>query len=90
MTARETVKDLVVLVADGQMEFAVRGLLTRGPSLAFREVAFDVYVHPAKDAGCRLRGHEFLRPFTRQYAHALVMHDREGCGCESVTREELV
>jgi hypothetical protein len=89
MTTQTIVKDLVVLVADGQMEFTVRGLLTRGRSLGFREVTFDIYVHPAKDPGCRARGHEFLRPFTRQYAHALVMHDLEGCGRDGHQRTAL-
>ena len=89
MTSQTAMKDLVVLVADGQMEFAVRGLLARGRSLGFREVTFDIDVHPAKDPGCRARGHEFLRPFTRQYAHALVMHDREGCGRDDHPRETL-
>ncbi|MGD0897167.1 MAG: hypothetical protein ABR915_04980 [Thermoguttaceae bacterium] len=82
-------KDLVVLVADGQMEFTVRGLLTRGPSLQFRDISFDIWVHPAKDPGCLLRGHELLRSFTRQYAHAMVMHDREGCGRDDYSREAL-
>jgi hypothetical protein len=89
MTPQTMMKDLIVLVADGQMEFTVRGLLTRGRSLGFRDVSFDIYVHPAKDPGCRTRGHDFLRPFTRQYAHGLVMHDREGCGRDDHPREAL-
>ena len=89
MTPQTMMKDLVVLVADGQMKFAVRGLLTRGRSLQFRDISFDIWVHPAKDPGCLRRGHEFLRAFTRQYAHALVMHDRDGCGRDTESREAL-
>jgi hypothetical protein len=89
MTAEPLVKDLVVLAADSQMEFTVRGLLSRGKSLRFREVSYDIYVHPAKDPGCLLRAHEFMRPFHRQYAHALVMLDREGCGRSDSSREAL-
>ncbi len=89
MTSQTMMKDLVVLVADGQMEFTVKGLLTRGRSLRFRDVSFDIWVHPAKDPGCLRRGHEFLRFFTRQYSHALVMHDREGCGRDRDSRETL-
>ena len=62
------------------MEFAVRGLLTRGPSLGFHDLSIDYYAHPERDPGCFLRGHDFLRPFCRQYRHAMVMLDREGCG----------
>ncbi|MCR4413858.1 MAG: hypothetical protein NUV77_15670 [Thermoguttaceae bacterium] len=89
MTGQPTVKDLLVLVADGQMEFTVRGLLTRWQSLEFREVSADIYVHPAKAPGCLLRAHDFVRAFQRQYGYALVMFDREGCGNSQETREAL-
>jgi len=82
-------KDLVILAADGQIEFAVKGLLTRNLSIGFREISFDIFVHPEKDPGCLLRCHDFLRPFYRQYAHALVMFDRVGCGKEAFPRESL-
>jgi hypothetical protein len=81
--------DLVVLVADGQMEFAVRGLLTRNQAIKFQELSVDIHVHPNKDPGCLLRGHDFLRPFYRQYRHALIMLDREGCGREDASRQDL-
>jgi hypothetical protein len=89
MTPQPPTKDLVVLAADGQIEFAVRGLLTRGRSLQFRDLACDIYVHPAKDPGCFLRGHDFLRPFYRQYSYALVVLDREGCGRQQRPRLSL-
>jgi hypothetical protein len=89
MTSLPPEKDLVVLAADGQMEFAVKGLLTRGCALGFREVSVDIHVHPAKDPGCFLRGHDFLRAFHRQYRHAIVLFDREGCGREDNPREAL-
>jgi hypothetical protein len=89
MTSLVPKKDLVVLAADGQMEFTVKGLLTRGEAIGFREPSVDIHVHPAKDPGCFLRGHEFLRSFHRQYRHAIVMLDREGCGKEESSRESL-
>ncbi len=89
MTSIAPEKDLLVLAADGQMEFAVKGLLTRGEAIGFRDIAVDIHIHPAKDPGCFLRGHDFLRPFYRQYRHALVMFDRDGCGQEALPREEL-
>jgi hypothetical protein len=82
-------KDLIVLVADGQMEHAVRGLLTHNEAIGFQRLSFDAYVHPNKDPGCLLRGHDFLRPFNRQYRHAMVMLDREGCGRYDVSRNQL-
>jgi len=75
-------KDLVVLVADKNAEFALRGILARHPSLRIRALQFDVYVHPERDPGCRAKCHEFLQSFAGAYAHALVLFDREGCGRE--------
>lgn len=89
MTTDPAVKDLMALVADGQMKSAIEGLLTRGLSLKCREIACDIAVHPEKDPGCLLRAHDFLRPFCRQYHYALVMLDREGCGREGRSRETL-
>lgn len=89
MTPEAPIKDLVVLAADGQMKAAITGILARGPSLQFRAVTTDIYVHPAKDPGCLLRAHDFLRPFCRQYAYALVMLDHDGCGKEGLSRESL-
>ena len=89
MTSPPARKDLAVLVADAQMASALRGLLTRGRSLQLRDVSFDIWVHPAHDPGCFRRGHDLLRPFTRQYHHALIIHDREGCGRDDASREVL-
>ena len=89
MTDLVVEKDLVVLAADKQMEFAVKGLLTRGQALKFAEPTVDIYVHQDRDPGCFLRGHAFLRPFQNQYRHAIVIFDREGCGREEATREAL-
>ena len=89
MTGDAPEKDLVILVADGQMEFAVRGLLTHNEAIGFRPLSVDIHVHPNKDPGCLLRGHDFLRPFYKQYRHAIIMLDREGCGREGDSRQEL-
>ncbi len=82
-------KDLVVLAADKNMEFAVKGLLSRPPALGIREVFSDTFVHPHHDPGCLLEGHDFLRLYTRSHRHALVMLDREGSGQEGLSRESL-
>jgi len=83
------IKDLVVLVADKNMEFAIKGLLKRHSALGVKAVDFDLYAHPEKDPGCLLRAEAFLRPFNLSHKFALVIFDREGCGRESDTREQL-
>ena len=82
-------KDLVVLTADRNAEFALRGALTRPQPLGIRPVLADHFVHPHRDPGCLLEAHNFLRPFIRMYSRALVVMDREGCGRETVPRGEL-
>jgi len=82
-------KDIVALVADRNMEFAVQGLLSRHQSLNIRPVAADVFVHPERDPGCFLRGHDFLGPWVNSYHQALVLFDREGCGRDSDSRQDL-
>lgn len=81
--------DLVVLVADKNMEAGVRGLLSRREALGLPKIRYDVYVHVARDPGCFLGGHDFLRPMAGRTAHALVLFDRDGSGREQETRESL-
>ncbi|MCL6448317.1 MAG: hypothetical protein K6U04_09250 [Armatimonadetes bacterium] len=83
------IRDLTVLVADKDMEYTIKGLLTRPQALGIRQLTCDCFVHPERDPGCLLRGHDFLRPMVNIYAHALVMLDHEGCGQEKVSRKEL-
>ncbi|MBI2875671.1 MAG: hypothetical protein HYY20_02180 [Candidatus Tectomicrobia bacterium] len=89
MTSEQIPKDLVILVADKNMEFTIKGLLSRPKALGVRFLANDLFVHPEQDTGCLLRSHDFLRSFINRYAHALVMLDREGCGREGSSREVL-
>jgi hypothetical protein len=58
-------------------------------ALGIRPVAFDVYPHPERDPGCRLKAHEFLRVALASHEHALVLFDRAGCGKEGVGRAAL-
>jgi hypothetical protein len=81
--------DLVVLVADRNAEAAIEGLLTRGRSLGLEIGAYRIFVHPEKDPGCRLHGHELLRIHQKNYQFALMLFDREGCGAEDKLRDEL-
>ncbi|MFH0800226.1 MAG: hypothetical protein V2A66_08630 [Pseudomonadota bacterium] len=81
-----TRKDMVVLVADKNMEFAVRGILSRPKAIGLRNILYDIFVHPERDPGCLNRGSDFLRAFSKSHAHALILFDRDGCGRET---EEL-
>ncbi|MBI3934355.1 MAG: hypothetical protein HY316_06655 [Acidobacteria bacterium] len=82
-------KDLVILASDKNMEFALKGLLSRYPALGIREVLSDLFVHPHHDPGCLLEGHDFLRLYISSHRHGLVMLDREGSGQEELSRESL-
>ena len=78
-------KDLVVLAADRNIEYAVRGILERPQALDIRSISYDSFCHPRRDPGCLNESHDFLRPLAGQYKHALVMFDHEGCGRETET-----
>ncbi|ADN02167.1 hypothetical protein STHERM_c12260 [Spirochaeta thermophila DSM 6192] len=83
--------DLVVLVADKDMEVAIQTLLQcRHQALGIREnITFDVYTHPQRDPGVVSDGVNFLRGFAGKCEYALVLFDREGCGREDRSAEEL-
>ena len=89
MTNNEFINDLVVLVADKNMEYAVRGILSRTDSLNIREVSALFHVHPEHDPGCFLRGHLFLNLYIKHCAHALILLDREGSGQENLVRDSM-
>lgn len=81
--------DLIALVADKNTEYALKGLLARPERVGIRPITANVFAHPERDPGCLLRAPDFLRPLRDQYAHALVMLDREGSGRDHKTRLEL-
>lgn len=88
MTGGIMPKDLIVLVADKNMEATFKGLLSRNYSLGIKQITFDVFVHPNKDPGCRGESDRFLQSFINQYLYGLVVFDREGCGSDQ-SRDEL-
>lgn len=81
-------KDLIVLVADGDIQKVMEGLLHQSEILRIQQPTFDIERHYDHDSGCRTRSAEQLRPFLNQYQHALVIFDRHGCGSEE-TREQI-
>jgi hypothetical protein len=74
--------DLVLLVADKDIEHAVRGLLSRPQALGIRPISSTIHVHPQRDPACAQKSHEFLRQFAVDYDRALVVFDHQGCGRE--------
>ncbi len=89
MTSKQNQKDLVVLVADKNMEFCMKGVLQRTQALGIGPLKFDIFTHHLRDPGCYRDGHIYLSRFEKLYRHGLVMFDREGCGQETFTRIEI-
>lgn len=74
-------RDLVVLTADKNAQFAIKGILARPMSIGIRAVHDPEFlVHPAKDPGVLNRPEALLRTYLRTHRHALVVMDREGSG----------
>lgn len=82
-------KDLVVLVADRNIEAGIRGLLSRPNALGIRRVEFEIFTHPRRDPGCYQGAHDFLRPLYGQYHRALVIFDRAWEGAPYQAPEAL-
>lgn len=81
--------DLVVLVADKDMEQALTGLLGRPGALGVRTLKHQIFRHPQRDSGCFNGAADFLRAQSNRFAQALVMFDRQGCGREPQPREQI-
>lgn len=82
-------KDLVLLVADKNAQFALKGALGRPEALGIRPIEFEFFVHPGRDGGARKSGPEVLALQRRRFKHALLVLDFEGCGTELRTAIEL-
>jgi hypothetical protein len=82
-------KDLVILVADKDMQFALQGMLERFQALRIRKISYDFRVHPQHDAGVRVDGASVLAAEHRRFKHALMVLDHEGCGFEDKPALEL-
>ncbi|MFO0818769.1 MAG: hypothetical protein U1A77_12555 [Pirellulales bacterium] len=82
-------QDLVILAADNQMQQTLEGLLERHAALGIRRITSRVFVHPNKDAGCRLECAAFLRSFLQQYQRAIVVFDHEGSGADGESATAL-
>lgn len=82
-------KDLVAVVADNDMQQALRGMLERPQALGIRQVEVDIFSHPQHDPACAQRGVEFISNFSEQYHYGLLMFDHEGSGREQTQPQAL-
>lgn len=82
-------KDLVLLVADKNAQFALKGALGRPAALGIRPMEFEFLVHPGRDGGARKSGPEVLALERRRFKHALLVLDFEGCGTDLPNAQAL-
>lgn len=76
-------QDLVVLVADKNMQFALQGALDRPQALGVRALSYEFRSHMGRDGGVRTTGADVLARETTRFSHALMLLDFEGCGQEN-------
>ncbi|MBI3372727.1 MAG: hypothetical protein HY017_13360 [Betaproteobacteria bacterium] len=71
-----------MLVADKNMQYALKGALSRPEALGIRPVVHEFRTHPGRDGGVRTTGPEVLAGERNRFRHALMLLDFEGCGTE--------
>lgn len=81
--------DIVILVADKNTDYGMRGLLSRPKALGIRPIQARILVHPGRDPGCAREAEKLLRPLAHQYQHALVIFDHRGSGQEALRADAL-
>lgn len=74
---------LAILVADRDIDAAVRGVLARLRSAGHPVPVPAVHTHPQHDPGCYRDCEGLLRIFQREARHALVVFDWHGSGREA-------
>ena len=82
-------KDLVLLVADKNAQFALKGALSRPKALGIRPIDFEFRVHPGRDGGTRKSGPEVLALERRRFQHGLLVLDFEGSGTDAPDAKAL-
>ena len=82
-------KDLIVLTACKNGQFAINGILTRHESLEIKPLSVDVVIHPERDPGCARTCVDFLRSQSKRYLHAIVLFDFEGSGITDQNEADL-
>lgn len=81
-------RDLLCLVADGNMKAAVTALLARPKALGIRPVEVEVIVHPRRDPGWFYDSDGLLRGAREEARHAIVLLDQAWDGAPEGGAEE--
>ena len=82
-------KDLVLLVADKNAQFALKGALQRPEALGIRRIEFEFRVHPGRDGGARKSGPEVLAMERWRFQNGLLVLDYEGSGTDLPGAQDL-
>ncbi len=82
-------KDLALVVADKNMDFALRGILARPESIRVCRLSYEIKTHAGRDGGVRTSGPETLALLKRQFRNGLLMMDWEGSGATVGSSREL-
>lgn len=78
------IRKLVIVAADKDIEYALRGLLSRPRSIGISDLGpVEFLTHPGHDPGIFKNGPELLRPYARDSHHALVVLDKVWSGAPS-------
>ena len=72
----------MLLVADKNAHFALKGALARPEAMGIRPIEFEFRVHPGRDGGTRKTGPELLALERRRFRHGLLVLDYEGSGTD--------
>jgi hypothetical protein len=81
-------KDLIILTADQDAQFAIQALVGRHAALGIRPISVRVEKHGLHDGAVFKRPDTILRSFLH-WRYALVVFDHEGCGHEDKLAGEL-
>ncbi len=95
--SRSELRDLFVVVADLDMELAIKAILcgrqqAMGISLEFNpdhKPQGDLLRFSGRDAGCYRKAVELLQPQRERYRHAMLLFDHHGCGAENRSRQDI-
>jgi hypothetical protein len=73
-------KDLILVVADKNMHFALRGALNRPEALGIRPITVEFFVHPGRDGGVRKENKVYVElegsPKPRMPVHSDKIRER--------------
>lgn len=89
MKANKIKGDLIVLAPDTDIEFAVKGVLSRPEALGIRELDWRSIINIERDPGCYHNSHNILRIMVNNFKHSIVLMDWHGSGQEHKSRERI-